>query len=564
MVHRAIIQRLALFVVLLIFIGIGAVSAQDALAPGDRVLIDVGRMPVRTAPEMSGPIAAEVLRGMVSRVVAVQEDADGRTWLYLANNAYGWVLDTIEGEPTVIPYTDAALEQIITEATAIIETNPNDIQAYVERGTAYLSQRNYEASVADYTSAINLAPGDYRLLEYRGKAYLDSIDYEAVIRDIDVVTLATGEVTELTANTYNRAGIAHQWLENLGMSVFAYERALEIEPTYGVIYSNMGTLFDHYEMYDNALNHFAQAIEHDPYLSNAYVNRAITYQHLADYDAALTDFNTAIEVDPYDVHAYVRRAIFYSEVYRDWDAALMDYNRAIAIAPYDDRAYAERAVTYMFLGETELAIDDLKYAIELNPGNAHAYYNLAALYGNLGRYAEAVETYSRVMEINDRWDQSLLLYRPQGYIALNDYDLALADLDQFLADLNTENPDNLYFETTAYLIRGNVHAYLGDYDSAALDYQTALSTSYEFAVGYYVYGAGYRITTPRESLIGDLQSEAEANPDDPDAQLRLALLYLEFGRWQEARTTFQRYRELVSVPPQGLDTFISTLESLVG
>src|SRR6185369_3007441 len=100
----------------------------------------------------------------------------------------------------------------------------------------------------------------------------------------------------------------------------------------------------------------------------------------------------------------------------------------------------------------------------------HARFNLATIYGYLGRYSETVASYTESIRVGDGYNISALLYRPMAYIALGDYDSALHDLDGYLGA--TRN-DRDYFATVAYLTRGAVHLYRGEYALAGDDYKEA-------------------------------------------------------------------------------------------
>jgi tetratricopeptide (TPR) repeat protein len=550
--HWATIGLLAL----LLFPSLAVAQNEDSLGPGDGVIIIAPALDVRVQPDVDSGVAAEVLGGMVSRIVAVEDDGE-IMWIYLADNAYGWVQAAVDGEPTLAAYSADLLEQMVAEATAAIEADPNNVEAYVARGSAYLGQRNYELAIADYSRAIELSPQDGRLYDYRGKAYLDNHNDEQAMNDFEqAITLGHNP-----ANTHNRLGIAKENYYGNGAGMADFSVAIETAPGYGLLYNNLAISLGHLGLSNDAFVNYAQAIQRDPHLGIAYANRANHRGDLGDYTAAINDYNTAIEVDPYDADSYVQRGNFYDESYRDYQAALADYNRAIELDPYSARAYSNRAVAYIFLGNSEQAIDDLKRAIELDPTNEHTHFTLAAVYGELGQYDEARDAYTQAIEMGHRYDTSALLYRAQVYAALGDYDKALTDSNDYLATIN-QTGENQYFILVAHLVRGSVYVYRGEYDLASPEYSAAFAMETEFAANYYAWGGGYRVTPLRETLIFDVQAAIVGDSQNADLYLQLGNLYMEFGRWQEAITTYRQYLSLS--PSPALERLVATLENLIG
>ena len=155
------------------------VYAQDGgpYAVGDAVLVVAAQLPVYVQPDSSSGVAAELLYGMKSRVIGIGVDADGMPWYYLTEYAYGWVPGMVDNLPSLMPFSEEALDKMLAETTAAIEANPEDAEAYVKRGTVYLVRREFDLSISDYNQAVLLHPDDAALHDYLGKAYLDSSDY---------------------------------------------------------------------------------------------------------------------------------------------------------------------------------------------------------------------------------------------------------------------------------------------------------------------------------------------------------------------------------------------------
>ena len=71
-----------------------------------------------------------------------------------------------------------------------IELNPNDAEAYNNRGVAYSNKGDYDRAIADYTKAIELNPDYVEAYSNRGGAYVKK-DEMPVTKAIMTVLLMT-------------------------------------------------------------------------------------------------------------------------------------------------------------------------------------------------------------------------------------------------------------------------------------------------------------------------------------------------------------------------------------
>jgi len=71
--------------------------------------------------------------------------------------------------------------KVIAEITEIIQSNQNDVIAYINRGTAYKNNKEYNQAISDYTEAIRIKPDDALTYSLRGDAYFLKGDYDTAI-----------------------------------------------------------------------------------------------------------------------------------------------------------------------------------------------------------------------------------------------------------------------------------------------------------------------------------------------------------------------------------------------
>ena len=82
------------------------------------------------------------------------------------------------------------------------------------------------------------------------------------------------------------------------------------------------------------------------------------------YDAIMKDYETVLKLDPRFSFAYYNRAEFYSRE-KNYKAAIDDYTKAIEEQSQFAEAYFNRGIARLFIGDTELGLDDLRKAGEL-------------------------------------------------------------------------------------------------------------------------------------------------------------------------------------------------------
>jgi tetratricopeptide (TPR) repeat protein len=234
---------------------------------------------------------------------------------------------------------DDEIERLIE----IIESNPDDAEAYYNRGIAYYDIKDYNKAINDYSKAIELNPDDAKTYFYRGNAYGRIEDYDKAIND--------------------------------------FSKAIELNPDYAEAYNNRGNAYNKIKNYNKAINDYSKAIELNPDLAVAYNNRGVAYAEIEDYDKAINDYSKAIELNPDDAKVYYNRGHAYNKI-KDYNKAINDYSKAIELNPDYADTYNNRGNAYVAMEDYDKAINDYSKAIELNPDYAETYYNRGHAYSD--------------------------------------------------------------------------------------------------------------------------------------------------------------------------------------
>ena len=121
----------------------------------------------------------------------------------------------------------------IEDCTARIQQNPNDYEAYTERGTAYFvkgllskTPAYYERAIQDYSKAIQINPNYAAAYNNRGRVCLELNQYELAIQD-------TSKAIQLDPKSflaYTNRGWVYYRLKQYERALQDFNRALQINP----------------------------------------------------------------------------------------------------------------------------------------------------------------------------------------------------------------------------------------------------------------------------------------------------------------------------------------------
>ncbi len=140
----------------------------------------------------------------------------------------------------------------------------------------------------------------------------------------------------------------------------AFNKAIEINPKDGYVFSRKGIALGIMGRYEEALEAFNKAIEINPKDGYTLSNKGIALGNLDRYEEALAAFNKAIEINPKDVYVLSSKGIALGNLGRH-DEALDIFNKAIEINPQDN--LIENIIEVCF----NFALNELKAG---NQGNA--------------------------------------------------------------------------------------------------------------------------------------------------------------------------------------------------
>jgi tetratricopeptide (TPR) repeat protein len=158
------------------------------------------------------------------------------------------------------------IDEAIVDYTKEIELNPQNAEAYFNKGKAKMFLRDYHNTKMYLTA--------------RKSSYYDkknSIEFK------EVMQVETDE------------------------AIKDYNKAIELDPKYAISYNYRGNAKVLLGDYDEAIKDYTKLIKLNPKYVEAYNNRGRAKIFLKDYHGAIQDYNKAIELDPKYAISYNNR-----------------------------------------------------------------------------------------------------------------------------------------------------------------------------------------------------------------------------------------------------------------
>lgn len=219
-------------------------------------------------------------------------------------------------------------------------------------------------------------------------------------------------------------------------SLGKYNRLIEAEPNYALLYTLRGDAY--YVLNDlyGAMENYATAIKLDDRQDNAYFGRGMALGRMGLVDEGIADLDVYIQRHPNSSVAYTKRGV--RNIWRNnLVEAERDLSRAIELDPNNAEAHDDLGVVHAKHKRISQAAKHFSTAIQLDPSYQKAYHNLAICFYIRSQHQEALEIVDAGLLL-DPDSRSSLLLKSTVLKALGQMDEAkkLAEYAEFLPDDN--------------------------------------------------------------------------------------------------------------------------------
>jgi tetratricopeptide (TPR) repeat protein len=158
----------------------------------------------------------------------------------LATIAIVWMPSFAVAAETAIPQGGRAANDnpSLESLNATLQQNPQDLEAYVERGLLHAKLNRHQAAIADYTEIIRLDPNHALAYNNRAVAKLNLKDYWGAYQDYTQVV----RIRPTQAITHNNRAIVRQKLGDCKGAIADLRIAAELFRQQGDQYNYQRTL----------------------------------------------------------------------------------------------------------------------------------------------------------------------------------------------------------------------------------------------------------------------------------------------------------------------------------
>ncbi|HIS88871.1 TPA: tetratricopeptide repeat protein [Candidatus Avigastranaerophilus faecigallinarum] len=209
---------------------------------------------------------------------------------------------------------------------------------------------------------------------------------------------------------------------------------------------------------------------------------------------------------------------------------------------------------YAKLAKDDLAIEYFLKALSFNPKSVQTYINLADVYYRNKNIIDAINLLENGVTLMPQ-EIALKHYLSRFYVEDCRYDLAMDQLFEIL-DIDEDNVD-------AYWDLGNIQFELGDYDSAAENYENVLEKVTDNAVLYYQTAITYEANDNTDKAISNHLKAISCNENFHPSYKKLGILFLARNDKESAIEYFQDYLnfDLPSDEKKNIEDIISRISN---
>lgn len=195
-------------------------------------------------------------------------------------------------------------------------------------------------------------------------------------------------------------------------------------------------------------------------------------------------------------------------------------DKALKINKDLPEAYSFKGNALYNLGEYNDAAESFSHAIEKEPDEAEHYYDRSWSYCNMDKYEDSIVDINKALEIDPKisvfyYDRGRFEYWAERYKD------AVISFTKGIELKPTENK---------YLFRANSYMALEEFDLALADFNSSIEIDPEFAKAYYRRGILYKKMELLENAARDFKKAIELDPKCDEAMTELGFIHIQMGK----------------------------------
>lgn len=441
-------------------------------------------------------------------------------------------------------------QDILAALDKIIEQNPNDSKAYLQKADMLAQMGDYQNALALYNAALGLNPSEARAYLNRSVIKMMMGDYEGAAQDLSAAIAVNPEL----AKAYYNRGVANTNMMQLNNALKDFSKAMEL-------FAKQGDKLSYHDAAKalNTVNNFAKADGSNPRAKQDAIRKQAKELSVKSDDSASKNYKSALTASLNSADAKSALEKFKaSSVNMDGSVNFADLGSSInqaaksmqdkqSNAPKTSLDYRADAQKALAKGDYKGAKEALDKAIELNPKDSDLYTQRAMANAQMQDYSSAMQDYDSAIAADpnnakafmDRARLKSLEGNNKGALA----DLAKAkdlygeqgnkkgeaDADNMANTLTGGTVRTKKDDTEAQrLLKEGTNEYnKGNYGDALTKFDQLIKRQPDVPELYYNRAITNAALGNIDAALKDYNATIQRNPRMPDAYIGAAKIYLE-------------------------------------
>lgn len=183
--------------------------------------------------------------------------------------------------------------QSIALFSEFIGIQPDNAQAYLNRGSTYVRMGQFDAGLSDYSRVVELEPNRFEGWYNRGSARVAARQYDEAISDLTEAIRLKPDL----GYAYCNRGLSYLRKDESERALADFEKGLALRVDMPLCYYGRGEIELSDGKYREAIEDLTRGINFKP-TAEALAHRATAYERLGESDKALRDYQNALSLSP--------------------------------------------------------------------------------------------------------------------------------------------------------------------------------------------------------------------------------------------------------------------------
>ena len=318
---------------------------------------------------------------------------------------------------------------------------------------------------------------------------------------------------------------------NYDSAIDEYNKALDLNRHYSRVLLHLGFIQVKKKENGKALELWGKALKQEPKLVELFKNEPTAAYYKSKIDDVIAVFQRNVNSNPKVAQGHYELGLVY-KYFNKLELALQCFKTATDLNSVMWEAYIQSGETYSALGQTKMAIEQMRYGILANPGNKNPviHLSLADVYMKENMMGYAQQQLNKALELDPK---SVEAYIMMGklFFRLSNFKMAMKNY-QSAIEIEPSNSEAHY-----QLAKTCEAMYRPDF--ALIELEKAVSSKTDFAEAYYDWGNLLLQMGEADKAIPKLEYVLKINPNDAYAHYTLGTAYFKIEDYHAAMHHFK-------------------------